>query len=414
MASEKEQNILFLGNFYPKNLLQTVKEDSKGKVGFSTHNFEMSIVHGLIAQDGLNLRCLTVPKVYSFPHNNKKIYTFAESYNVGDLNVNGIGFCNIVVLNKIWVTISLLFNLLYQFRQFKGQKIDVIVNSPFFYLLFALQTAKRISSKKITITLIIPDIPTFVSAMDQQNPIKKYLIGYIDRISMAMAEKSDHLVLLTEAMMDFFNLPIDHMVMEGLVDVESMDVMNDKTYIDSKKKIVLYTGTLRKMFGVMNLVEAFEKATLDNTELWICGSGDAATEIENRAKINTNIKYLGLLDSQEVLKTQHKATVLVNPRTSEGQYTKYSFPSKTMEYLMAGRAVIMNRIPGIPKEYFDYVFSPKNESIDALAEELDIVTNLSDEELERRADEGKQFVLTKKNSKVQVSRIINMINRSKS
>lgn len=409
MTSEKEQNILFLGIFYPRNLLRTVKEDSKGKVGFSTHNFEMSILHGLIAQDGLNLRCLTVPGVYSFPHNNKKIYTHSESYNVAYINIKSVGFCNFVIINKIWMTISLFFNLLYQLKQYKGKRIDVIVNSPVFYLLFALHTAKRFVSKEITITLIIPDIPAFVSAMDKQNYIKKYLLGYINRKSMIMAEKSDHMVLLTKAMMDFFNKPVDHIVMEGLIDVGSMDVMNDKISNDSEKKIVLYTGTLRKIFGVMNLVEAFEKANLNNTELWICGSGNAAAELEQKAQTNPNIKYLGLLDSREVLKIQHKATVLVNPRTSEGEYTKYSFPSKTLEYLLTGKTVIINRIPGIPDEYFDYVFTPKDESIESLAEELTKVICLSEEEREKRAAAGRQFVLTHKNAKVQVSRIIKMI-----
>ena len=74
---------------------------------------------------------------------------------------------------------------------------------------------------------------------------------------------------------------------------------------------------------------------------------------------------------------QHKATILVNPRTSEGEFTKYSFPSKTMEYLLAGKSVVINRIPGIPEEYFNYVYTPKDESIEALAECLTNVLDIN-------------------------------------
>ena len=35
-----------------------------------------------------------------------------------------------------------------------------------------------------------------------------------------------------------------------------------------------YTGTLRKIFGIMNLVEAFKMVKDRDVELWICGSGD--------------------------------------------------------------------------------------------------------------------------------------------
>ena len=74
---------------------------------------------------------------------------------------------------------------------------------------------------------------------------------------------------------------------------------------------------------------------------------------------------------------QHKATILVNPRTSEGEFTKYSFPSKTMEYLLAGRCVVVNRLPGIPEEYYQYVYTPQNESVEALAECLTNVLDIN-------------------------------------
>ena len=143
--------------------------------------------------------------------------------------------------------------------------------------------------------------------------------------------------------------------------------------------------------------------------MWICGSGDSKEAIEEAARIDPRIKFWGLVDSNTALEMQHKATILVNPRTSEGEYTKYSFPSKTMEYLLAGRSVIINHLPGIPDEYYDYVYTPKDESIEAFADCISNVLNIDEEEREKRAKAGRDFVIERKNSKIQMQRVIKMI-----
>ena len=159
----------------------------------------------------------------------------------------------------------------------------------------------------------------------------------------------------------------------------------------------------------MNLVQAFQRISNPNVELWICGSGDSAEAIAAAAKQDTRIKFYGLVDSQTALKMQHQATILVNPRTSEGEYTKYSFPSKTMEYLLAGKSVIINRLPGIPEEYYNYAFTPVNESIEAFSQCIADVLNMDKEMRRQRAVGGRQFIINCKNSVVQMKRVLDMI-----
>ena len=159
----------------------------------------------------------------------------------------------------------------------------------------------------------------------------------------------------------------------------------------------------------MNLVNAFRMVHDKNAELWICGSGDSEEAIEEAARKDSRIKFFGLVDSKTALEMQHKATILVNPRTSEGKYTRYSFPSKTMEYLLAGRSVIINRLPGIPEEYYDYVYTPKDESVDAFAECISNVIHLDKDIREKRSESGRRFIIEKKNSKIQMERVIKMI-----
>ncbi len=400
-------NILYLGKFFPKEILQTVNEDSKGKIGLSNHNFEMSVLNGLCLQDDVCLRCITIPGVFSFPRSNKKLFTHSEFYRYRNTFITSVGFCNLMGVKELWVLRKCVKQIKKEIEKFPAGIINVIINTPDIRLLSALDCVRKSCRRRITQTVIIPDVPSMVTSMDKHNWLKRILLNDRDQKSMAMTSQSDGLVLLTEAMMDFISKPVKHLVMEGIVDIDTMR----RTDIGprSDKKVILYTGTLRKIFGVMNLVEAFEMIEDKDVELWICGSGDAKESIENAAKRDPRIVFKGFVDSAAALDMQYEATILINPRTSEGEYTKYSFPSKTMEYLLAGRSVITNRLPGIPEEYYDYVYTPQNESIKALAECIMHVLHLNKNLREIRSKAGRQFILEQKNSKVQMERVIKMI-----
>lgn len=60
--------VIFMGKFFPNKLLSTIKTDSKGLIGMSNHNFEMSIINGLCQQDNINLKCISCPGVFSYPY----------------------------------------------------------------------------------------------------------------------------------------------------------------------------------------------------------------------------------------------------------------------------------------------------------------------------------------------------------
>ena len=399
-------NIVYIGRFYPRNLLNDLMSDSK--IGFSNHNFEMSIINGLSQQE-IDLTCMTVPGVYSFPYNNKRIYTRSETYKYQKTTIISVGFCNLPVIKEVWSTIALLINLIKLIYRCKGSTVHIIINTPNNGLLRAVRLAKFLTSKKITQTVIIPDIPSMITSMDRQSFIKAILLHFRNKSSMKMTSLSNGLVLLTEAMTDFIKKPLPYIVMEGIVDVPTMDLSVNAGENDNPKEIILYTGTLRKIFGIMNLIEAFKRIDSPNVELWLCGSGDAHNDIVAAAKIDSRIKFYGLVSSQTALQLQNKATILVNPRTSDGEYTKYSFPSKTMEYLLSGKTTIINILPGIPEEYYKYVYTPKNESIDALAECISAVLKTNKEVRREKSAQGREFILTCKNSKIQTLRILDMI-----
>lgn len=398
-------NFIFIGQFYPNNILTTIKEDTHGRLGFSNHNFEMSLIRGFSNLKDIKLQAITAPMVFSYPYNNKRAFIKTEQYFEKNTKISSIGFCNIAIINQFAKYHFLKQKILNTIKAFNGEPVNIIVNTPSLLLSSALFHVIAKQKSNIKTTLIVPDVPECLAEMRPGKSFKLKFIASLNKLNAHMSQRYDKYVYLTEEMNDFYHAESkDYIVMEGLIDDSKANV-NIKSNDFNKKEIILYTGTLSRIFGIMDLVNMFETAQFQNCELWICGSGECASEIEELAKSNSNIKFYGLVDSNKAILLQSKATILANPRSANGNYTKYSFPSKTIEYLMAGKTVIMNRLPGIPTEYDKYLHYPQNETSEAWKEKLMEIFKMDKAERKLRNDAGREFIIEKKLASIQCARI---------
>ena len=152
-------------------------------------------------------------------------------------------------------------------------------------------------------------------------------------------------------------------------------------------------------------------AELPNTELHVYGSGDYVEKLTELVRERENVKYLGVAPNSEIVKAEVAATLLINPRPSHEDYTKYSFPSKTMEYLATGVPVVMNRLPGIPKEYEEHIFYTENSTAKALAEAITNVLNIDDNILLNHGRKAAAFIFENKNSEAQAKKTVELIDK---
>ena len=120
--------------------------------------------------------------------------------------------------------------------------------------------------------------------------------------------------------------------------------------------------------------------------------------------------YYGTVLSSKIVEIQRNASLLVNPRPIEDEYTRYSFPSKNMEYMVSGTPVLTTDLPGMPQEYKDYVFIMEDYSHEGIKNKLTEISNMDKKELNEVGIRAREFVLNKKNNTVQASRIVEMIN----
>src|SRR5690606_27241774 len=126
-----------------------------------------------------------------------------------------------------------------------------------------------------------------------------------------------------------------YIVIEGLANSKAEELLSVKSTL-VKKKSIMYAGALYEKFGLDILINSFMNLENDNIELWLFGSGDMEEKIRKYTTIDQRIKFFGRVDRTEILEYEKEATLLVNPRPSKEEFTKYSFPSKTIEYMASG------------------------------------------------------------------------------
>jgi glycosyltransferase involved in cell wall biosynthesis len=218
-------------------------------------------------------------------------------------------------------------------------------------------------------------------------------------------------VLLTEAMNGYLNKKGKlYVILEGHADIS----MRDKVPSLEKKttpRICFYAGGVSKQYGLGNLVDGFRKADLPNTRLDIYGPGDYVEELKEIAAEDPRVFYGGMLLNTEIVSREQEAALLVNPRPTDEEYVKYSFPSKTMEYMASGTPVLTTVLPGMPKEYHPYVFLLEDETTDGIARKLREVLEASDEELFGKGKAARAFVLEQKNNVIQAAKILEMLSK---
>ena len=233
--------------------------------------------------------------------------------------------------------------------------------------------------------------------------------GFSKKIANFVIRHCSAYVLLTEAMNGYLNQSgKPYVVLEGHADITMAEQCSD---LEEKvsPRVCFYAGGVSKQYGLENLVQGFRKADIPNTQLHIYGPGDYVEELQKIAENDNRIYYGGMLLNTEIVEKEQEATLLVNPRPTDEEYVKYSFPSKTMEYMASGTPVLTTRLPGMPKEYKPYVYFIEQEDADGIKDALQKVLSQDAQTLHNFGMEAKDFVLKEKNNVAQAAKVLTFI-----
>lgn len=271
----------------------------------------------------------------------------------------------------------------------------------------ALITSKICRAKSVA---IITDLPNYMNYSKQTDSfVHSFYSSLYRRVCNYFLKRYDYYVILTEQMNELVNPKNKpYVVIEGMVDVKMNKIPNK---LDDKyeEKVIIYAGALYEKYGVKSLIEAFIELKDRDARLWLFGDGDLVKEINTYQEKDSRIKYYGVVPNERVVKEQLKATLLVNPRPSIEEFTKYSFPSKNMEYMASGTPVLTTPLQGMPQEYNDYVYLFEDETVDGMIKTLTAILSKDKTELHDKGIRAKDFVLKEKHNVMQAERIIELI-----
>ena len=392
--------MLFLGCLFRKSDEDIILKLSKMGLSNASNTFQWNLINGL--EKITNIKIINVLPVGTYPNQYKQLFLKSKSWTHGKNFKNiEIGSINLPFL-KQWSRARKIKKEIVKSID-TGQREDIIIYSTYLPFLKAIYSL----DKNINIILIVTDLPEFYD-LGNTSIIKKVLRKINNYYIYKYMERVDSFILLTEKMKEPLKVgKRPYHVMEGIANEKSTGL--EYGVMDSGKKIILYTGTLHYQFGIGMLLQAFRLIEDNSYELWLCGAGDAEEEIKQLAELDKRVKFWGYLTKADIDKVQQQATVLINPRPNEGEYTKYSFPSKTMEYLMSGKPVIMYKLDGIPQEYNQYIHYIAENNPEKIAEKIKAVCEDSEENRVQFGERARRFILENKNSDIQAQKIMEFI-----
>lgn len=138
---------------------------------------------------------------------------------------------------------------------------------------------------------------------------------------------------------------------------------------ESHKRIVLYAGKVNFRGGSKLMAEAFLNTPGEDVEFWVCGKGNCG-HLSKAAKTDQRIKLVGFVTDEELHRMCLEADVFINPRDPSHVENRMIFPSKILHYLSYGKPVVSTVTPGLPPEYFDFLFFPEHQTPQGLSEQL--------------------------------------------
>lgn len=371
-----------------------IQKNMRNRHSNASNSFQWNIIDGLCSNLNSGISVFNALPVGTWPRGYSKAILPDSTWTLNDSTCYEIGCINLPLL-KQW---SRYRRLKKKLKNIRNEELLLCTTyMPFLWALSKLDKSNHL-------TMIVTDLPQYAD-MHHVSTFRKWLRSMNNRLIYHFMKRVDRFVLLTEQMKE----PLDvgsrpYVVMEGIYGLPQ-----EYRPTVHRKRAILYSGRLNARYGVQNLLEAFLKLNDDTVELWICGSGEMEETIKAKAMTNSRIKFLGFQNQEDVWKMQREVCLLVNPRQNIENFTRYSFPSKTMEYLASGTPVLMYKLDGIPAEYDEHLYYVNGNAVEDLTAAIKEIINANPSELEETAKKAQEFIMLEKNAVVQSKKILALL-----
>lgn len=404
--------ILFVGGAYPQESYDLFASLCKANgLNAPSNTFQWAIIDGL-TKNGSEYYILSCPFLPCYPRYFKKLHTPKRHFYVYNKSVGEtVSYCNFPIIKNSSISRHLYVAIAKWIRE-QG----IIFDDQFIILTYTVESSfinaiKPFRKKypNIIVAAIVTDLVDEYFNPVYHRSFLKTIQGKIEIKTVHNNYKHiDKFILLSKSMEEKIPEAVGrNIIVEGI----HLGECTPPTFKTAKEKMLLYTGALATHACIDDLVDAFMLTSNPDFRLVVCGGGELSKYVKDKAKEDNRIIYKGIIPRDEAVKLQQQATAVINPRKPTVSLTKYSFPSKTMEYLSSGTPMVGYKLLGIPDEYYQYMYTVDGLENEAMTKTIEEVLSKPDEELQAKALEAIGFIKKYKNSEYQVKRIINFLEK---
>lgn len=388
-------HILFVGKCSPTHTINAIIQKTGKNPGIQIVKFSRLILEGFVHNNNkVNVISNIITEQAIFSRHHEECFEDIQYTYLPTIQVP-------ILCQLFYILSSFIYTIKWALRT-KGDKIilcDIFANS---------------SSKGSVAAAKLLNIPKCMMLTDMIAPpvtIAKDTSKWWWNTFFKMRVRSQHnsikqydgFVFLTQYMNNKYNpLQKPYIVMEGSVDYKFKSQPILPTHAS---RVVMYAGAVEAEYGFDTLLKAFMELPIKDVKLHIYGDGKFIKQLLAYQEQDARIKYMGVVSNEEIIQAEQQATILVNPRLSNQELVKYSFPSKTTEYMLSGTPVLTTKLCGIPEEYYPHLYTFDEESVEGFKNKLLETLSLTNDELRQKGLDAQRFVLENKNNIKQAQRV---------
>ncbi len=397
-------NILYFGKIVDDKLHKEVETKKQNPYNTAQYSYEKAFCDEICNRTIMEI--VSINQMKNFPKSplffGRRKQKFQNTY------IKYIHYINIAFLKEICYFISTCVRII-KWAIKNRKQCDKCIYSNTHYAPVSLGIVLIGSLLKIKKIVTFTDLSLFTYSEEKikRMPLYKRIVirPYVKLVNK-LQQSYDLYVLFSKPMNNIVNPKNKpYVVMEGIYNPDNLDLNKVE-----KKNAIAHAGTLNKEVGIDKILEVFSKIKDRDLELWLIGKGDMEETIKKETEKDKRIKFIGFIPKNEVFEYLKKARLLVNLRNPKDIYTKYSFPSKTFEYMVSGTPFFTTKLDGITEEYYNFLYTTNSYDTETIANEIEKVIHKEEKELDEFGMEARRFILQNKNAKKQINKVLDFLN----
>lgn len=276
---------------------------------------------------------------------------------------------NLISIFYLYIVLTM-----YILKNVKSEDKIILYHNPWIYPIIAL-------CKKIKKFKLILEIEEICNLDKTNNGIKNKVYYYMEKRIFSISDKfivvND---LVKQYIKDEFKVSDKSIVVcygnYSLVkDIINID-LNKEREISSEPIEIVYSGSIDKVRGVYDIINISDEIKNLNCNIYVCGYG-TKEDIDNFKRLLLkkeikNIKFLGALNNEDYHNLLERCDICLNCQYDFDIFSKYSFPSKIINYLAFNKCVISTEMESVKQSKIgDLITYYKSNNLKTLVDKIE-------------------------------------------